>query len=188
MERMVQAMDDKISSNQSEVSKHVLDPVSLDDDLPHDKMPEADTEQSPTSKRIRIRDIALPTGLNERVIKQYAMAVCVTIFTVILLFAYHTPQCLLGFGISGLLVYMGISTKLDYYDGKITELCLLCASVAENKFKRSTHLVFRTTDEIPSYYVFDMPGFHQKDFMPNTTYVVYFNNNCPSELLGYLQM
>lgn len=126
----------------------------------------------------------IPQALKSRMTKQYAMATCVAIFTIVMVIIYRTPQCILGFAVAGTLVYLAIALKLDFKNEKISELCLICATVHEIPLRKVTRVVFRTQQEIPQYFEFRVPGKKHHEFIPNHVYLVYFREDSPQELLG----
>lgn len=132
--------------------------------------------------------IPLPTGLHTRVVKQIVTAIVVAIITIVLCIFYMTPQCLIGFAVSGALVYLAISVKIDYRSGKIKEHCFICASVNSMPLRKTTRIVFRTQEEIPLYFEFIVPGKKNVEFIPNHVYLVYFREDQPKELLGYTSL
>ena len=169
---------------------NVASVVADDDDLPDEANPdvigdERDRDGEGSSSESDESPIILPTGLQMRVMKQYLMAIAVTILTIVLVIVYKTPQCLAGFVVAGTLVYMAITTKYDYRDGKIKELCLLCSSITPMKVRNSARLIFRSQDDIPLYYEFILPGKKHSEFMLNQVYVVYFKEDDPKNLLGH---
>lgn len=131
----------------------------------------------------------LPSGLIRSVVKQIASSVLVLLISVVFFVMYKTPQCLLGLVIAIFLAWLGVATIKDYQHGKIVEMALLCASIdnssaksiAQNRIK----VVFRTDDEIPSYYQYFVPGRKSDMFIENHVYLLYTRKNNPGILLGW---
>lgn len=140
------------------------------------------------TEKIRLRDITLPDGIHRRVMKQYLTGAAVALLTVWVCVYYRNPACAAGFAISGALVYFGISTKLDYAAGSIRELPVICASATVGTLRNTTRVVFRTQEEIPSYFEFFVPGRLRNTFLPNYAYIIYFKQDAPKILLGFTQV
>lgn len=135
----------------------------------------------------RLLDIQLPTGLHRQIVKQYLFAALCFIVTIIACVHFRESAILVGFVVSGVLVAKGISLTLDYADGKIQELAVICASVNRSIGRKSTRVVFRTNDDVPHYFTFHIPG-EKRDILPNYAYVIYFDPRSPFTLLGYTQL
>lgn len=133
----------------------------------------------------RLRDIPLPDGLYRRVVQQYALAAAFVIISIVLCILYKEPVYLCGFIISGVLTFLGISTTLDFANGKIIELPVICASVNVIAMRKTTRVVFRTNEDFPTYYEFLVPGKSENSINPNYAYIIYFDPDKPRELLGY---
>ena len=88
------------------------------------------------------------------------------------------------------LLYCAVSLRLDFKDGTIRELPMICYSVqtnaVSNGLKGSTKVCFRTDDDVPSYFTFTVP--RKVTFYPNCPYLVYINEKTPHLLYAYLQM
>lgn len=148
-----------------------------------------DTENEDTARQMndetKLSDIVLPDGLQRRVLKQYGMAIAVALFSIVLCVVYKEPTYLCGLIITGVLIYLGIETKLDFAAGKIMEIPVICASVNAIAVRKSMRVVFRSNDEFPTYYEFIVPGKDTSRINPNFAYIIYFDPNKPKELLGY---
>ena len=129
-----------------------------------------------------------PSGLQLRETKLYLVAGAATIATTVLIVNYKTIQCLIGYVLAGVLVYLALSVRADYYEGKISELCLICASVTQRHVRNTTQVMFRTQEDLPKYYEFIVPGNNQANFKANQVYLVYFREENPKQLLGHTQM
>ncbi|SDD60028.1 hypothetical protein [Peptococcus niger] len=125
----------------------------------------------------------LPAGLEKKVIMQYLMAAGVLLFCLFLAITEGRPSYLLGIVVSLGLVYLGLSTKLDFASGKIVEQAVSAVDVRPIKTRNRTKVVFATSDDIPSYFTFIVPG--KKEFNLNGVYVIYFREEEPGVLLGY---
>lgn len=136
-------------------------------------------------KEPRLKDIFLPDGLYRRVMKQYALAIVFVIISIVLCIVNTEPVYLCGFIVSGVLTYLGISTTLDFANGKIVEIPVICASVNTVAMRKITRVVFRSNDDFPTYYEFLIPGKADTRINPNYAYIIYFNPDVPRELLGY---
>lgn len=151
---------------------------------PENAAPESDNTNN---QDLRLSDIVLPSGLQERYIKGFIGAFVAALITTILLVMYGTVQCCIGYIVAGALIYISISIKLDYANEKITELSVICTSVSSNIGKNSIRVGFRTNDEIPKYYSFTFPG-NRKQFIENHVYVIYFRETAPQTLLAFVEL
>ena len=83
-------------------------------------------------------------------------------------------------------IYNGWALKQKYLSGKILAAVLICTSVHSSNLKDVVTVGFRTDDEVPSFYQFKLAGKKRADdFIPNGTYIVYFYEETPSQLLAY---
>lgn len=145
------------------------------------------TPDETTQEEIRLRDIMLPSGLQDRYIKGFIGAFIVAIISTILLVMYKTPQCCIGYVVAGALVYLSISIKLDFASEKIIELSVICTSVSFRVGSKSVKVGFRTNDDVPRYYSFIVPG-KAEQFNENHVYAIYFRENDPQKLLAYIEL
>lgn len=139
-------------------------------------------------RNIRFRDILsipLPTPLEKRTMAQYAVAGLVTFICVLLSIYYKEISFLVGIIISGFLAYQAIATSIDFANGQICEIAVICTHVTESKLRNKTQITFRTDDEKPIFYQFDIPGKKSNEFQVNMVYVIYFNINNPRLLMTY---
>lgn len=155
------------------MSKHEERLVEIPEDKPKEK------------RRLSLRDIALPDGLFNQVVKQVVAAVLLTICVVTVAIYTKDPRYLVAISIAVALIYMAVMIVLDYHKGEILEVPLICTSVNSRIRKNATRVVFRTGEEFPTYYEFVLSGHRERDFQANFTYVVYFRKSNPKELLGY---
>lgn len=159
----------------------------------------SDTEDSGSQRGGIPHVLDLPDGLRPRIVKQYMTAAAVGMLTLVLVIYFREPGYLIGFLLSGLLVYNGVSASLDYAEGKIVEMAVLCASVnayesktakLSNGMQRTSKVVFRTVseaaDDIPEYFEFQVPGSVEGKIFPNYAYIIYFDPTRPKELLGFM--
>ena len=114
-----------------------------------DQSMEHTVHQSKDRSSFRLRDIRLPDAIRKKVAKQYLTALLITLLTIWICIFYRNPSYVCGLAISGALIYLGISAKLDFAAGKFQELPVICVSSTDNLLRKTTHVVFRTNDEIP---------------------------------------
>lgn len=175
------------ATSSKQVNKSI--PFEFNLHVDEDKTEETENaEKSEENKPKRLWEINLPTGVQQKVLKQYLTAVGIAILTMWTCIYYNEPKYILGLLISGVLVYLGISTTLDYADGKIIELPVICSSVVSPVFQKTTNVVFRTNDDIPKYFEFVIPGKVKNGLYPNYAYVIYFKEDDPKSLIGYTQL
>ena len=153
-----------------------------------DQSMEHTVQQSKDRSSFRLRDIRLPDVIRKKVAKQYLTALLITLLTIWICIFYRNPSYVCGLAISGALIYLGISAKLDFAAGKFQELPVICVSSTDNLLRKTTHVVFRTNDEIPAYYEFYVPGRQRRQFLANFTYIIYFKEDNPKQLFGYTQL
>lgn len=145
------------------------------------------------SSRLRLRNmklrdilaITLPTPLEKRSISQYAVAILIAFICVLLSIYYKELFFLTGTIISGFLTYQALTTSIDFANGQICEIPVVCTHAIESKIRNKTQVTFRTGDEEPIYYQFDIPGNKANEFQPNMVYIIYFNINNPRLLITY---
>ena len=142
-----------------------------------------------TSLLDRLRQIDLPSALQRRVWIQYLAAVGLTLAILVMGGYYHNPTYLIGLLIPVALVFLGVTTTMEYDEGKILEVPVVCTSSETFRLRDTTHVVFRTDEEVPQYFSFVVPGKNQQEkFIPNSSYVIYFREDRPHELIGFLQL
>ncbi|MFP5528197.1 hypothetical protein ACLGL1_06965 [Peptococcus simiae] len=132
------------------------------------------------------RTTELPAGLQKKVLMQYLMALGVFLFCIFLTITEKRISYLTGIVISLCFLYMALETKLQFAAGKIVEQVVSAVDVKPSKARNRTKVVFATSDDIPSYFTFVVPG--KKDFILNGVYVIYFNEDRPSVLLGHVAL
>lgn len=168
---------------QSQRQKYRIQETDIEEDIAHG-IAEAQDKQS-TEK---IWQILLPTALREREITQYIFAAIATLITATLAIYTGSPRLLIGLIIAAMLAYNGISLRLDYSEEKIKEVCLLCVSSRRRRFPDCVQATFRTTEEIPTYYDFTLPGRKNFLFTPNATYILYYNEKSPKVIAAFTQI
>ena len=70
----------------------------------------------------------------------------------------------------------------------LSERYLICTSVVKRYGTNVTKVVFRTNDDIPTYYEFLISSASKDLFSPNVVYVIYFREDSPKHLLAHIQM
>lgn len=152
-----------------------------------DEVKSAVQEKEKADER-KILAIELPTALADREIKLYLAAIVSALLGVVMSISLMSPKFLVLLGFSAFFIYLGISSRLDFRDGKIVELSLLCYNVQKTARISSDYYVsFCTSDEVPTYYRFlvrDKKG----EFFPGCPYLVYYHQNNPGQLLAYYQL
>lgn len=132
--------------------------------------------------------IELPTALADRESKLYLTAIVAALLGVVMSISLMSPQFLILLGFSAFFIYMGISSRLDFRDGNIVEMSLLCYNVQKaSRISSDFYVSFCTSDEIPTYYRFlvrDKKG----EFFPGCPYLVYYHKKNPQQLLAYYQL
>ena len=142
-------------------------------------------EEEPKKK---FKDIELPSGLEERYVRLLVVAGGFLLATIVFTILLKTPRMLFGLVGTAYFIYMAIEIKLSYRAGLIQEIALLCTSVTTTKATKSAKVMFRTNEELPSYYEFRVPIKESDNFTPNVGYVIYFNIQHPKQILGYVQV
>lgn len=157
------------------------------DDPFSDEVKSAVHEQEKEDER-KLLAIELPTALADREIKLYLAAIVSALLGVVMSISLMSPQFLILLAFSAFFIYTGISSRLDFRDGKIVELSLLCYNVQKTARISSDYYVsFCTSDEVPTYYRFlvrDKKG----EFFPGCPYLVYYHQRNPGQLLAYYQL
>lgn len=157
------------------------------DDTISDEVKSAIHDKEKEDER-KLLAIDLPTALADREIKLYLAAIVSALLGVVMSISLMSPQFLVLLGFSAFFIYMGISSRLDFRDGKIVELSLLCYNVQKTARISSDYYVsFCTSDEIPTYYRFlvrDKKG----EFFPGCPYLIYYHRRNPGQLLAYYQL
>lgn len=152
-----------------------------------DEVKSAVQEKEKADER-KLLAIELPTALADREIKLYLAAIVSALLGVVMSISLMSPQFLVLLGFSAFFIYAGISSRLDFRDGKIVELSLLCYNVQKTSRISSDYYVsFCTSDEVPTYYRFlvrDKKG----EFYPGCPYLVYYHQKNPGQLLAYYQL
>lgn len=188
--------DNVVSENQSADALHSTATASKksyqatggdSDNVISDEVKSAVQEKEKADER-KLLAIELPTALADREIKLYLAAIVSALLGVIMSISLMSPKFLVLLGFSAFFIYLGISSRLDFRDGKIVELSLLCYNVQKTaKMSSDYYVSFCTSDEVPTYYRFlvrDKKG----EFFPGCPYLVYYHQNNPKQLLAYYQL
>ena len=131
---------------------------------------------------------ALPTVLARRRTKQYAAAVLSLAATVAGAFLVGWKMLLLLF-IPAYFAWLGFSLEHNYRSGRIRELALICTSAKASRIKDLTYVTFKTSDDVPAYCKFSIPGRnHAERFIVNAAYAVYYDTQCPDSVMEYVQL
>lgn len=166
---------------------HIDEDDEIFDSLKDDDPAEMESDKI-NLRNMKFRDILsipLPSPLEKRTMAQYAVAVLVAFICILLSIYYKEISFLVGIVISGYLVFQAISTSIDFANGQICEIPVVCTHATESKMKNKTQVTFRTGDEDPIFYQFDVPGNKANEFQINMVYVIYFNINNPRVLMTY---
>lgn len=137
-----------------------------------------------SEQKRKFREIVLPSGLQQKVTKQYLAAFFMTIVIITFAVYYREARYLFALFIPSALIYLGVSTSYAFDEGNIIEVAVICTSVNTYRMRDTTHVTFRTNDDPPKYYNFILPGKTEKIF-PNSGYIIYFNCTQPDRLIGY---
>lgn len=153
-----------------------------------DSAPEPEGEKKSIWQELR--DIELPTALQSKEVMLCTVAVLMTLTVIVLSITLLSVRLLMFLLFPVYLLYCAVSLRLDFKDGTIRELPMICYSVQTNAIsnglKGSTKVCFRTDDDVPSYFTFTLP--RKVTFYPNCPYLVYINEKTPHLLYAYLQM
>ncbi len=86
-------------------------------------------------------------------------------------------------------IYHGYTLEKRFRDGIIEEKLLICTSVHKSMLRNSVTVGFRSNDEYPVFYQYEVGGHRSIDsFHPNGLYLIYYNRETPSQLLAYTQL
>lgn len=140
-----------------------------------DSAPEPEGEKKSIWQELR--DIELPTALQSKEVMLCTVAVLMTLTVIVLSITLLSVRLLMFLLFPVYLLYCAVSLRLDFKDGTIRELPMICYSVQTNAIsnglKGSTKVCFRTDDDVPSYFTFTLP--RKVTFYPNCPYLVYIN-------------
>lgn len=139
-------------------------------------------------------DCVLPSGIEKRVHQRYLIAIAICIISFLCVIYYKDFHYIVGVVLAAYFAYLGKSLKRDWNNGRIEEIVLICNSIQDVRgvgtgAKRIQNVSFRTTDEIPQYYVFRWTG-GKKDnpFHEGAVYVIYYDPMSPHELQGFQEL
>ncbi len=86
-------------------------------------------------------------------------------------------------------VLSGITLEKRYRTGKIIEKMLICTSVRRSPVKNTVSVGFRTDENLPVFYHYEVGGRCNADaFYPNGMYLIYFAEDTPSQLMAWTQI
>ena len=124
-----------------------------------DSAPEPEGEKKSIWQELR--DIELPTALQSKEVMLCTVAVLMTLTVIVLSITLLSVRLLMFLLFPVYLLYCAVSLRLDFKDGTIRELPMICYSVQTNAIsnglKGSTKVCFRTDDDVPSYFTFTLP-------------------------------
>ncbi len=142
-------------------------------------------EEHDEKKKVRVRDVDLPTGLREQVYKIYLLACVAALVTTVAMIVLKSLELAVGYFFAFCFLGLGYTTHKDYGAGKIDERVLLCTSIDRLTMRNQVRVVFRTQEEIPTYYSFVIAKKRGKLLLPNIVYIVYSRNN---QLVAFQQL
>ena len=121
----------------------------------------------------------------------YTVSAIMVLAIVVLSITYLSFQLLLFLLFPVYLLYGAIELRLDFRDGLIKEMSLMCYNVQRihigNGTKGATRVSFRTVDDVPTYYTFTVPS-KKAEFYLNCPYLVYVHEKRPHLLYAYCQI
>ncbi len=142
------------------------------------------SQEAPQS--LREMFFSLPDGLLKVALQQLLTAVVSALVAIGVLITMRAPQSAILFIASGWLIWLALSICYDYHSGEILERPLLCVSVQRGpKIQNRTRVVFRTQEEVPTYFEYFVPGRKVRAFTENYAYVIYVRKSNPRLMLGY---
>lgn len=136
----------------------------------------------------KLLSIELPTALAEREIKLYLAAIATGLLSVVISITLMSVQFLLLLPLAAFFIYLALSARMDFRDGKIVEQSLLCYNVQRAaRMSSDRYISFCTSDEVPTYYRFRIKD-KKATFFPGCPYLVYYHVRNPEYLLAYYQL
>lgn len=169
----------------SESDDSYKDGVIYDEDSAYDKESDGFVQEEEEKTFIELFR-SLPDGLFRVVVQQLAMAFLALVAGIFIIITLKSAQAIILMVAAGWLAWLGISIIYDYASGKIIERPLLCASVQRTlHFQNRTRVVFRTQEDIPSYFEFFIPGRKVRYFSENYAYIIYVRESNPRVMLGF---
>lgn len=136
----------------------------------------------------KAKSITLPSALHSRIISQCLLALFLFVMIVTMSVWFREWRCLLLLPLPIYFLLLPIKLRIDFSNGQIAEIAVVCASVNPNWLKRQTRVVFTTYDEHPTYYEFIMSGNKLKGLFANYAYIIYYDKRNPERLLGFVQV
>lgn len=122
--------------------------------FPRQEVPERERK----SLWAELTEVELPSALAKEEVRKYIIAAVMVLAIVTLTFTFLSVALLMFLLIPAYMVYSAISIRLDFKDGIIKEMPLICYSVKTLPVRKCTHVSFRTDDEVPSYFAYNIPG------------------------------
>ena len=136
----------------------------------------------------KLLSIELPTALAEREIKLYLAAIVTALLSVVISITLMSVHFLLLLPLAAFFVYLALSSRIDFRDGKIVEQSLLCYNVQRAaRMSSDRYISFCTSDEVPTYYRFRLKD-KKATFFPGCPYLVYYHVRNPEYLIAYYQL
>ncbi len=144
-------------------------------------------EEQPAQMEIPPRQAIadLPTVIQRRVLSNFGLAGILFLVVIFLTIYYHEIRYVVGVVIPMFLIYLGLSTKADYFNGKIAEIAVRCTNISEMTLQKKLKVVFSTDEETPHFYEFVLTKAQGQDIYVNGVYIIYFNIEKPQLLLGH---
>lgn len=131
--------------------------------------------------------ITLPTKLAELCRKQLVVAAGICIGSASFAIAMKNGRFLMFMVFALLLAYRAFNIRKSFFNGAIVEEAVICTSVRRSVVKDSVVVSFRTDEDTPRFFQFVVPDKRLMDqFIPNATYIVYFNIYEQTRLLAYI--
>lgn len=152
--------------------------------LANEQIAHVDTEEKSSEEYT-----PLPTPLVNLRLKNYGIGILLIIFVLGFAFAEREWKlcscCLFGVWF----IYNGYIIEKKFREGKIVEKFLICTSAHPSTLRKSIRVGFRTDDEYPVFYEYEVGGRGRiDDFHPNGMYVIYYDKDTPSQLLAYTEI
>lgn len=136
----------------------------------------------------KLLEIELPTALAEREVKLYLSAIVTGLLSVIASITFMSVGFLIFLGLAAFFIYVALSSRMDFRDGKIVEKSLLCYNIQRAaRLSADRYVSFCTADEVPTYYRFRVKD-KKATFFPGCPYLVYYHQRNPELLIAYYQM
>ncbi len=129
----------------------------------------------------------IPSVLSDLRIKRYIVGGLMVILSIGFSIMCREWKMLFLALFGGWFIYNGYIIRNKYLNGQIEEKLLVCTSVRKSMVQDTVTVCFRTNDEHPSFYQFKVVGKKKSDeFMPEASYVVYYESSNPSQMMAYI--